>query len=485
MDKKKKKPTIIELTEEDRRFLEYKRNLMMLKELSRQRGKLHKIIPLLQHVKPDLTPKEYIDLLEKRQAQLRKNVSEYKKHKANKIDRYQRIKKTDYNKVRLCDRISRASSRTLYLIAPAQTQPSTNRIILGQSGNCQIIHELIETPSDFHKYKEEGPFQNDSRGGADTTEVFHPAENSIECELELTDETHIYSVDPPDLVYATGLHQYNIPAPACDSLISVWVNFWVGVKDIEHDAEWGYMQVYPILYVSPTGSTPSYADLFDPEFHLWDYGVKVRVEDGETEGLEYTGFDFSFSDDGYAEYKTHYYVNANVTSKIYFGIAADLWAREGTFEATACAYLTYPPGAMPLTEPPLIPGSQPPFPPIPGVQYISWAESMFPECYITTAICSVLGKSDNCYELQLLRNFRDSYVKSLPDGDKLIAAYYEKAPYIARFIESKRKEKEHVLLTLYDNFLRSCIDDIEKGHKDRALSTYKRMVSYVESLVEL
>lgn len=31
-------------------------------------------------------------------------------------------------------------------------------------------------------------------------------------------------------------------------------------------------------------------------------------------------------------------------------------------------------------------------------------------CYITTAVCETFGKPDDCYELRLLRTYRDGYL---------------------------------------------------------------------------
>jgi hypothetical protein len=37
-------------------------------------------------------------------------------------------------------------------------------------------------------------------------------------------------------------------------------------------------------------------------------------------------------------------------------------------------------------------------------------------CFITTAACQMTGRADDCYELTLLRNYRDRYLLSLPGG---------------------------------------------------------------------
>ena len=51
-------------------------------------------------------------------------------------------------------------------------------------------------------------------------------------------------------------------------------------------------------------------------------------------------------------------------------------------------------------------------------------------CFLTTACVEAENLSDDCYELNTLRNFRDSYVRGLPEGDAIISEYYDIAPKI-------------------------------------------------------
>ena len=41
-------------------------------------------------------------------------------------------------------------------------------------------------------------------------------------------------------------------------------------------------------------------------------------------------------------------------------------------------------------------------------------------CYITTAVCKSLNKPDDCYELNLLREYRDQYLMRTKDGEILV-----------------------------------------------------------------
>ena len=49
-------------------------------------------------------------------------------------------------------------------------------------------------------------------------------------------------------------------------------------------------------------------------------------------------------------------------------------------------------------------------------------------CYITTAVCASRNQRDDCYELNLLRDYRDRYLAADRKGEALIEEYYNVAP---------------------------------------------------------
>jgi hypothetical protein len=63
-------------------------------------------------------------------------------------------------------------------------------------------------------------------------------------------------------------------------------------------------------------------------------------------------------------------------------------------------------------------------------------------CFITTACVTHKGLSDDCYELKVLRNFRDTYVTSREEGARLIKEYYNTAPLIIEKINSHENINE-------------------------------------------
>lgn len=100
-------------------------------------------------------------------------------------------------------------------------------------------------------------------------------------------------------------------------------------------------------------------------------------------------------------------------------------------------------------------------------------------CYITTAVCESRNQSDDCYELNLLRNYRDSYLASDRKGESLIEEYYNVAPTIVNRI-NKEKNSSEIYEEIYQQYLRQCIHQIEEGNMEECGEIYARMVEELE-----
>ncbi len=96
-------------------------------------------------------------------------------------------------------------------------------------------------------------------------------------------------------------------------------------------------------------------------------------------------------------------------------------------------------------------------------------------CYITTAVCESQGKPDDCYELELLRSYRDGYLLSTEDGQAMVKEYYNIAPTIVNRI-SRRDDAETVYGEIWDCWLSDCIKLIEAGEKEACREKYMDMV---------
>ena len=96
-------------------------------------------------------------------------------------------------------------------------------------------------------------------------------------------------------------------------------------------------------------------------------------------------------------------------------------------------------------------------------------------CFITSAVCRTLGKPDDCYELTLLRGYRDGYLSDQENGEELIRLYYDIAPTVVKRID-RRENAGEIYASIYENYLLPCIRMIEAGENERCRMTYESMV---------
>ena len=101
-------------------------------------------------------------------------------------------------------------------------------------------------------------------------------------------------------------------------------------------------------------------------------------------------------------------------------------------------------------------------------------------CFITTAVCEYLGKTDDCYELTSLRNYRDTWLINQPDGEMLIKEYYAKAPLLVSMLKTSERYEEYCEILLLE-YIRPCLAMIEKGLFDECKKKYISMEKYLES----
>lgn len=97
-------------------------------------------------------------------------------------------------------------------------------------------------------------------------------------------------------------------------------------------------------------------------------------------------------------------------------------------------------------------------------------------CYITTAVCESRHKPDDCYELNLLRDYRDHYVMNQPDGELLIRQYYDVAPTIVKHIGQQENSAE-IYENIWTEYLSPCIRLIEEDRNEECMDVYRNMVN--------
>lgn len=96
-------------------------------------------------------------------------------------------------------------------------------------------------------------------------------------------------------------------------------------------------------------------------------------------------------------------------------------------------------------------------------------------CYITTAVCTSLGKGTDCYELSVLKRYRDEQLETTKEGHELVEEYYNIAPTIVKRME-KQPDKERIYRELYEDYLLPCIHEIENQEYEACQDRYQEMV---------
>ena len=105
-------------------------------------------------------------------------------------------------------------------------------------------------------------------------------------------------------------------------------------------------------------------------------------------------------------------------------------------------------------------------------------------CFISTAICQTRGLPDDCYELNVLRGFRDNHLAQSENGRKLIKRYYEIAPEIVEAI-GRLPQGEALYDELNQKYLVQIICHIESNNHQEAINIYMRMIKHALSMTAM
>lgn len=101
-------------------------------------------------------------------------------------------------------------------------------------------------------------------------------------------------------------------------------------------------------------------------------------------------------------------------------------------------------------------------------------------CYITTALCQILGYPDNNYYLNILRKFRDTELKTNPKYLPLLITYDMIGPQIANGLRND-KDAYAVAKQLFENYISKSVSAIEVEEPEIAINIYCAMT---EALAE-
>lgn len=95
-------------------------------------------------------------------------------------------------------------------------------------------------------------------------------------------------------------------------------------------------------------------------------------------------------------------------------------------------------------------------------------------CYLTTACCEFKGLPDDCHELTVMRNFRDTYLKEQPYGNKLIEFYYLDAPSLVKLID-RQENRAEIYHDIYGQ-IQEIVKLVEIKENETAIILYMYMV---------
>lgn len=101
-------------------------------------------------------------------------------------------------------------------------------------------------------------------------------------------------------------------------------------------------------------------------------------------------------------------------------------------------------------------------------------------CYITTAVCESQNKPDDCYELMMLRHYRDSYLMQTEEGKRIVEEYYEIAPRIVLAI-GMQNDSSRIYEGIYRDYLTPCIHFAESGKNEECKKLYMDMVRHLQT----
>lgn len=94
-------------------------------------------------------------------------------------------------------------------------------------------------------------------------------------------------------------------------------------------------------------------------------------------------------------------------------------------------------------------------------------------CFLTSACAVSVGLPDDCAELQIIREFRDTYVMGLPTGMDEILEYYSISPRIISSISTNGNATE-IYHEIFKNTILPCVNFIRRKSYAEAYRLYKK-----------
>lgn len=100
-------------------------------------------------------------------------------------------------------------------------------------------------------------------------------------------------------------------------------------------------------------------------------------------------------------------------------------------------------------------------------------------CFITTAVCRIIGAPDDCYELRTLRAYRDGWLQE--NRPQSITQYYDEAPAIVEKLDA-RDDAAKIYHSLYRDYIAPAIRAIEQNANELAYEIYSNMFHHAKEI---
>lgn len=100
-------------------------------------------------------------------------------------------------------------------------------------------------------------------------------------------------------------------------------------------------------------------------------------------------------------------------------------------------------------------------------------------CYLTTAMCDILGQDDDCTTLEILRSYRDNYLKNNEEYLSLLMEYDIIGPHIARCLYSD-SDRHDIAIQMLTEYINPAINMIMGYKYDEAASIYIDMTQMLK-----
>ena len=105
-------------------------------------------------------------------------------------------------------------------------------------------------------------------------------------------------------------------------------------------------------------------------------------------------------------------------------------------------------------------------------------------CFLTSACVLARGLPDDCEELTVLREFRDTWLRAREGGEEEIRTYYALAPAVVERVNA-REDSGEIWNRIYEEMVLPCVRLIKTGRPEEAFRLYKSCTRELACLSEM